>query len=78
MSDCGFAHVVICEEYDKQTKGGVLAKIEEDSCVFLGNILFLHYHALLRHASAKLQGGFTLFFSFVFLSPSRFCSDIGS
>ncbi|CAJ1967179.1 unnamed protein product [Sphenostylis stenocarpa] len=30
-SDRGFAHVVICEEYEKQTKGGLLAKIEEDS-----------------------------------------------
>jgi len=28
-SDCGFAHVVISEEYEKQTKGGPLAKIED-------------------------------------------------
>lgn len=44
MNDCGFAHVVISEEYVKQTKGDLSAKIKDlcaFECIFLGSIFFV-------------------------------------
>lgn len=46
MNDCGFAHVVISEEYVKQTKGDLSAKIKDlcaFECIFLGSIFFLSF-----------------------------------
>jgi len=56
MSDSGFAHVVISEEYEKQTKGCLLPKIEKDSCMhaFFSepfSFFTFFYNVLLPHAS---------------------------